>query len=722
MPEVPSVGFIRQISNMAAPVRWLGVLLAISTLLACGSSGIDGSSAEPPSGTGDGGQACSAASLSEEFTNNQKATSCATCHGNDGSGGIGVNLQNFASFDVFESAVREGRAGMPAYTLDEYSEAAMNNDFAFLGNESCQGQVVEVLPSSVNCESRPASLTDTFDFSCAGCHSQNGTTGNDLTAIVSLEYFTRVVREGVPNPMPSFSPAEYSDEDLQSDFAFLSFDQRCAAPAPEKLSNPLKRQSVAEYQYAIKDLFSGIGDLPEMELPQNQAIEGFENHWETLAPSELLIYEYWQNSRKLVEFLDGRMDQVLPCDRAEGESCARTFINEFASRAYRRPLTDEEFNGYFNLYDDPDSREAFTISTQLFIQSVLMSANFLYRPEFGEAGELTGLEIASRLSFLLWKSLPDGDLLNAAQSGQLTTAEGLETQVDRMLSDPRAERGVREFFRQWLKVDAITYAKKEEEDEFTAEVRSALHESVLLYTWHELFEKNLPITELLNSNIFYVNNQIDHLFGVDSPGEAFQAMDLGDNRKGFLTHPVFLASHAYGFYPSPVLRGVFILDRMLCNASPPPPPDAGTSPLVLDPNIQTNRELFQRSTTDLGADCAACHNIINPLGFAFENFDALGQFREFDNGVAVDASGASSGFEFANGVELSAGMAESNAFKACMQKKLIAFSAGGWNLGEDAALNAEIAQLFESNNFRTRDIIKAIAMNEKISRLYFGLQ
>jgi hypothetical protein len=227
--------------------------------------------------------------------------------------------------------------------------------------------------------------------------------------------------------------------------------------------------------------------------------------------------------------------------------------------------------------------------------------------------------------------------------------------------------------------------------------------------------------DLLTSNQYPVTPRIADLLGAESGGsQGWQVVSAdASQRAGFLTHPAFLGAYGYGDFPSPVLRGVYVMDRILCAPPSPPPPGVDvTLPEASDensPEARTNREAYEQ-VTSVSTQCGGCHSVINPLGFAFENYDTLGRYRTQDNGQAVDATGVSLGFTFENGVELAKQIAASDAYQQCVVDKMLTFGFGGGPAAGSDAMRDEIQTAFTAADHSLADLVVAIATHDRFSR------
>lgn len=315
----------------------------------------------------------------------------------------------------------------------------------------------------------------------------------------------------------------------------------------------------------------------------------------------------------------------------------RAFCREFASRAFRRPLAPEleEFFITRVFREAPDADTA----AKRVVLLVLKSPRFLFREV--SSSQPDAYDVAARLSFGLWDSLPDPDLLKAAAAGQLSTREQVAAQADRMANDPRARSKVLDFFLQWLKVDHHPDLAKDGKKYpgFDDAVASDLRTSLELGVEHAVWSEKSDFRELMLSDQVFLNGRLAKLYGVNLPADApFQPVKLESaERAGLLTHPYILSSFAYLDATSPIHRGVLIARSLLGRVLLPPP--VAVSPVAADlhPNLTTRQRVDLQTKPD---GCRSCHDMINPLGFTLERFDAIGRLRTADNGKPVDASGA----------------------------------------------------------------------------------
>ena len=324
-------------------------------------------------------------------------------------------------------------------------------------------------------------------------------------------------------------------------------------------------------------------------------------------------------------------------DAPNREAKIREFCQRFTERAFRRPLSDEQKTFFI----DRQFKGMRDLETALkrTVLLVLKSPRFLYR-EIG-GGKLDGYDVATRISFGLWDSLPDSLLLEAAAAGQLATREQVTRQAERMVSDLRTRSKLREFLLQWLKVDAIPDIAKDPKRfaEFNEEVVSDLRTSLDLFLQDVIGSESSDFRELLRADYVYLNGRLAPLYGADLSTDApFQRVLLEPGeRAGVLSHPYLMANFAYTETSSPIHRGVFIARSVLGRVLRPPPEAIAPLAADLHPDLMTRQRVTLQTKPE---SCQSCHGMINPLGFTLEHFDAIGRYRNEENGRAIDATGS----------------------------------------------------------------------------------
>ena len=465
----------------------------------------------------------------------------------------------------------------------------------------------------------------------------------------------------------------------------------CQSPGTVSVgSSPVRRLTNVEYDNTFRDLFGG--DIPALpEQPSDAVLTGsFENDALSLGPSDVRIARYEAAAFSLGEHAvscAAARARLLPCGAGDAE-CSRDFVESFGRRAFRRPLSDEELNRWTGFFEEQEASIDFDAAVQLTVAAMLQTPQFLYRlendgtPSGADPWELSAYELANRLSYFLWESMPDDELLAAAESGELDSDAGLEAQARRMLADERSRDAVRNFHRQWLYVDRVMGEDKVPEmfPMWSEQARDSAREETLRFVEHQYFNGG-TVGDLFTSNVAFVDPIMAEIYGVPAPAAAWEQVELDPTeRGGLLSRIAFLAGNAHDANGSPPLRGVYVMERVLCEPRPSPPANADVSVPEADPNQgpMTNRELFEQRVAP--SSCQGCHVRIDGFGFGFENYDAAGLFREQDNGLAVDASGYAYGIgndaPYVGAVELQQLLGESDVVRDCVAKQWLTYSVG----------------------------------------------
>jgi hypothetical protein len=337
-------------------------------------------------------------------------------------------------------------------------------------------------------------------------------------------------------------------------------------------------------------------------------------------------------------YVSNHLDDLADADpdNADHEPRLRKFCSKFVERALRRPLTDEQRQ----FYVDAQFADAANLETAVkrVVLLALKSPRFLYRELSGEAAD--SYDVASRMSFGLWDSIPDEQLLAAAAEDRLATREKVVEQLERMLPDLRTRAKLREFLLDWLKVSQAPEPAKDHKafPEFTPEVASDLRTSLELSVDELLESDPADLRELLLTNSIYLNGRLARVYDVELPEDApFQKVAFRpDERSGIVSHPFLLANFAYTGTSSPIHRGVFISRAILGRVLRPPPESVAPLAPDLHPDLTTRQRVSRQTEAQA---CQSCHGLINPLGFALEHLDAIGRFRQRERGRPVEATG-----------------------------------------------------------------------------------
>lgn len=491
----------------------------------------------------------------------------------------------------------------------------------------------------------------------------------------------------------------------------------------------LHRLTERQLNNALRDLF-GDASLPLVDIPQDVSVHGFDNNALTRDATPYLVESIQRGLTDLVLVAVTDGGAWLSCAPGGGpdpSSCGHQTLEQTLQRAWRRPATASETAWVLGLFDDWLREEGFDVALQLSLLVVLQSPDFLYLVETGQGGQLTDWEVASRLSFFLWDTMPDAALFGAAASGALSDRDRVRQEARRLLQHQRSRESVLAFHRQWLGFDYIQeldpdpemfFPEDGDDDDAVGGQVSDLKASFMaefdLFVRHAVFERG-TLDALLTSRQGYVSELTAELYDVDPEGgERFSVWypsgDAGEDinmevqavtlpsqqRAGILTQGAFLAGHSHARQPSPVLRGVFLRERLLC--VPPLLPPDDVPPLEADNNTDwtTNRERYAAHTDQ--AACASCHIAIDGVGFPFENYDALGAWRVTDNGAPVDAAGELVGTDVdgpvQDGIELIETLASSRSVYDCAVTNVYRYGMHRSETDADAAALAALQENF----------------------------
>jgi hypothetical protein len=489
---------------------------------------------------------------------------------------------------------------------------------------------------------------------------------------------------------------------------------------------PLRRLSRAQYDNTVRDLL-GDTSRPAQAFVAEDVPGAYAGGVALTQAAPAAVEQYEKAAEALASAAVKNLTKLLPCQptATTEESCAQMFIGTFGARAYRRPLADDERAGLLAVYRAVRAAGDFPLAIQAVVQAMLQSPHFLYRVELPPAGAAAGqvaplgpYALASRLSYFLLDTMPDEALFTAAAGGRLSTPADLEREARRLLATPAARDAAAGFFTQWLLLGKLDSQTKDAKlfPEYTDALRAAMREETLRFSTWALFDGDGRFETLLTSPRTFVNAPLAKLYGAAAPaGTAFAAVDLDPKqRSGLLTHASVLSLTANDDTTSPVRRGKFVLDQLLCQSPPAPPPNVDTTFPAPVPG-QTLRERFATHTTNTA--CAACHLYIDPIGFGFEHYDPVGRYRETDAGKPVDASGEIKGTRDINGrfdgaLELGRKLVASRQARACMAKQWFAFAQGRPDLEGDAAAMAAIMDAFERSGGNVRELIVALIKSD----------
>jgi mono/diheme cytochrome c family protein len=402
-------------------------------------------------------------------------------------------------------------------------------------------------------------------------------------------------------------------------------------------------------------------------------------------------------------------------------ACARRILSTLVKRAYRRPATDADVDLLMPFYAAGRSEGGFDIGIQKALERLLVSPQFLFRIErdpanvaAGAAYRVSDLELASRLSFFLWSSIPDDELVDVAAAGKLRTPSVLDQQVRRMLADPRSEALVTNFAAQWLYLNDLD-AKQPDEvlfPDFDETLRTALRRETDLFL-DSILRENRSVLDLLTANYTFVNERLAKHYGIPNvQGSYFRRVTfpLESMRGGLLGQGSILTITSYANRTSAVLRGKWVLENLLAAPPPPPPPNV---PALKTEGAEPGRMLSMREAMTLhraSPACSGCHARMDPIGFAMENFDAIGKWRDRDSGNRIDASGELPGgtkFDGMAGLRKSL-MVHPDQFASAVTEKLLMYAVGRNLQYYDAPAVREIVRQAAKENYTMPALVTGV--------------
>jgi hypothetical protein len=539
-----------------------------------------------------------------------------------------------------------------------------------------------------------------------------GPTRSFALASVLLFGCDGLIRDPAAQPSPGPRPTA----DAGADAAVPS-----APFSPGNLTFP--RLTNTQYRNALTDLF-GLGlTIPASEPDTNPYL--FTNIGASLSTASQRGVEGWERTALSVTqtvFADpARRSALVGCEPDATDACARAFLQRFIRRAWRRPPEAEELSRYVALARATTAPGEPWSGLRYATAGALQSPNFVYRVELGVENngrrKYTAHEMASRLSFALWDSIPDDELATAADNGSLATEDGVRTQAERMLRSPRARAGVRAFFVQYLGLSALDHLSRDAAQfpQFTVTVAESMRKEVELDVEDVIFTQDTDFRLLFSQRQTFVNPELAQLYNIPYPagGAGFVRVALPESsqRGGLLTTAGVLAITSHQNATSPTARGRYVSERLRCEHVPDPP---GNIQFNIDqpasgPRLTLRQRLARHRENPA---CAACHVITDPLGLGFENFDALGALRTVEEGMPVDASGEIDGRSFVGARALGERLSTDPRLARCLVKQVYRFAQGRLDTEGEAATLALLTRSFEESGFRFKRLLVELFASE----------
>ncbi len=577
---------------------------------------------------------------------------------------------------------------------------------------------------------------------CLRCHDADRTEADlDLeafldsgTAEMDIETWERVRDMLVSGQMPPPKRPRPEPEELDAvtDWIEGRVHDTIAAMPPDPGRVTARRLNRAEYNNTVRDLL-GVDFEPAAAFPVDDSGYGFDTIGDVLTLSPLLMEKYLDaaetiSARAMEADLtrirdEGDAEHILICGHAPDAhtaACARRLCRNLAERAFRRPVSSREVRRLQEIF--ARSREdgaAFHEAMEHVSQAVLVSPHFLFRieqsrPSIGskDIRSVGDYEMASRLSYFLWSSMPDDRLIRLAKGRRLRDRGVIESEVARILQDPKSEALVENFAGQWLELRNMDEIQPDTDrfPEFDDSLRSAMRdETEMLFT--TIVAEDLSVLRFLDADFTFVNEQLADHYGIEGvDGPALRRVTLaGSQRGGLLSHASVLTLTSYPTRTSPVLRGKWVLENLL--GAPPPPPPANVPPLdeKKAETAQSLRAQLEQHRADPG--CASCHSRMDPLGFGLENYDPIGRWRESQSGAPIDSSGElPSGERFSTPPELrTVLLAHREEFVRCLVEKMMIYALGRGLERYDKLAVDKICEEMKQNDYRFSSLVIGIA-------------
>ena len=493
----------------------------------------------------------------------------------------------------------------------------------------------------------------------------------------------------------------------------------CTAPEPG--ASPLRRLTHAEYDNTVRDLL-GDGTRPAQGYAADANVNGFDNDASTQRVSPLLAEQYILGAEAVAARAVKNLAALLPCSSTGTSACAQSFIRSFGRRAYRRPLEPAEVTDLQALFTAGNATR-FQVGIQRVLEAVLQSPSFLYRLERdspggvpGQVAAVGGYELATRLSYFLWGTTPDEALLSAAEAGQFRTAADVATQVKRMMADPRAHASVASFHAEWLELAMLDSAVKDASfGPAFAKLQPLFREETRRFIEEVVWNGDGRLATLLAAPFTFANADLAVFYGLTGvTGPDFQKVALDSTqRAGVLTQGALLSALAKPDQGSPVQRGKFVREQLLCQSLPPPPDNVNTMLPEPGPGTTTRQRFEQHSSNPA---CSGCHRLMDPVGLGFENFDAIGGYRAAENGFPVDASGELFATDvdgkFVGASKLAGMLAQSQAVSACVIAQWFRYAHGRLPTSADACTLQALGQRFSASGGRILDLASDVTQTD----------
>lgn len=481
-----------------------------------------------------------------------------------------------------------------------------------------------------------------------------------------------------------------------------------------------------EYRNSVRDLLgiSPSGDVDEVPSQAGFSVVGAANG--TLSAGAVDKFQNAAYSAAEALFKDTTLRRAfVGCEPASAtDPCIEAFVRRFGGRAFRRPLTDDEVKKYLALVAAVGADFSSPwMGLQFALAAFLQSPAFLYRVELGEPDpadssrlRYTSYEMASRLSYSLWATTPDAELLAAAEKGELVKSSNVQAQAKRLLADAKARDALARVFFELYKLEELEGVPKDAASYplFSPALVASMKGEVERTVQDLIFEREGDLRDLFDNRTTFVDANLAKLYGLPAPsGQGFTKITLPDDgaRAGIFGFGAWLAHRAKETRSSPTLRGKYIREEILCQHVASAPADVDTN--IPEPAANQNITTRQRLTDHLvKPQCRSCHLQIDPLGFGLENFDGIGAYRETERTLTIDASGELDGVAFKNARELASAIKQSPDAESCLVRQLYRFTTSHVESYDEARVIASVTEKWKTGDHRFTALVTAIAASD----------
>jgi hypothetical protein len=488
----------------------------------------------------------------------------------------------------------------------------------------------------------------------------------------------------------------------------ISGGQKCVSGKPGP--RLLRRLSAEQLDNSVRDLFKNAS-APKGDVFNDPEVLGFTGDAAALLVRDLGSQQLMSYAEQVARWAVTTVGATLSTCKDMTPVCRTQFIKSFGQRAFRQPLTDAQVARYEKLFA---GGMTFDQGLELTITAMLQSPYFLYRRELGtpdpaKPGQvrLTQFEVASSISYLIARSMPDDALLAAAAANQLGTREQIDAHVERLLQDPKNRETMHTFMGEWLESKRVAMVLKDPALMFSDAIRADMEKEMAALIEDVVFTRKGTFTDLLTTNYTFVNAALAKHYGLPAVTGTALTKVTTQRDPGILVQGSMLAGHAGITFSSPTLRGKMVRTRLLCQSLPPPPDDVDTM-IKVPANAKTTREIFGAHVEN--PTCGPCHKTMDLIGFAFENYDVVGKHRTQENGVPIDASGEITGddFKFTGLRELNDYLSTNDNVRQCMVRFMSYFAYGATGWADDGCTLDAVTTEAKASNWSIRSVLTAI--------------